>query len=67
MIVRASSLLKGVRGEPASNLQAIEDTLRRLSQLADDFPRIAELDLNPLIGSGNAVTVVDARIRIEKA
>ncbi len=46
---RAYTLLKGVRGEPPSDIASIEDALKRLSQLANDFPRIAELDINPLL------------------
>jgi acyl-CoA synthetase (NDP forming) len=65
--LRASSLLQGVRGEPAADLPAIEEALRRLSQLADDFPRIAELDINPLIvhPEGQGCDVADIRIRLE--
>jgi len=29
------------------------------------LPEIAELDLNPLLGTANSVIAVDARIRIE--
>jgi acetyl coenzyme A synthetase (ADP forming)-like protein len=47
--IRAFSLLRGVRGEAPSDLDAIIDTLLRVSQLVTDFPEIAELDINPLI------------------
>jgi len=65
--LRTSSVLEGVRGEPPSDLPAIEDALRRLSQLANDFPQIAELDINPLIvhPAGQGCHVADVRIRLE--
>ncbi len=65
--LRTSSVLQGLRGEAPSDLPAIEEALRRLSQLADDFPRIAELDINPLIvhPQGEGCHVADIRIRLE--
>jgi acetate---CoA ligase (ADP-forming) len=64
--LRAASVLKGLRGEPPSDIPAVEDALRRLSQLACDFPRIAELDINPLIvhPAGDGCHVADVRIRL---
>jgi acetyltransferase len=64
--LRTFSVLQGVRGEPPSDIAAIEDLLRRLSQLADDFPQIAELDINPLIvhPAGQGCDVADVRIRV---
>ncbi|MBU0638872.1 MAG: acetate--CoA ligase family protein [Planctomycetes bacterium] len=64
--LRTFALLEGLRGEAPSDLAAIEDALRRLSQLAHDFPRIAELDINPLIVHpvGQGCHVADIRIRL---
>jgi len=64
--LRASSVLKGLRGEAPSDTGAIEDCLKRLSQLAADFPKIAELDINPLIvhPAGEGAHVADVRIRL---
>jgi acetate---CoA ligase (ADP-forming) len=47
--IRAHALLDGVRGNPASDKEAIVDSLLRIGQLVQDFPQIAELDINPLI------------------
>jgi len=65
--LRASAVLKGLRGEEPSDVAAIEDALKRLSQLAADFPKIAELDINPLIvhPAGQGCHVADVRIRLE--
>lgn len=66
--IRGAKLLKGFRGEPASDMDAIADALLRLSQLVTDFAEIEEMDINPLIvlPEGNGARVVDARILIRK-
>jgi acetate---CoA ligase (ADP-forming) len=62
--VKAFPLLHGVRGEPPSDLAALEESIERVSQLAMEMPEVAELDLNPLIvrGVGSGVVAVDARV-----
>jgi len=47
--IRAKALLDGVRGQPAVDKSAIVDTLLRIGQLVQDFPEIAELDINPYV------------------
>ncbi len=66
--LRTSSVLEGLRGEEPSDIPAIEEALKRLSQLAHEFPRIAELDINPLIVHpiGQGCHVADIRIRLEE-
>jgi acetyltransferase len=67
--LRMAKVLHGLRGEPPSDVDAIKDALGRLSELAADFPRIAELDINPLIvlPTGQGAQVADVRIRVEGA
>ena len=62
--VRGYPLLRGVRGEPASDLAALGEAIERVSQLAVERPEIAELDLNPLFvrPAGQGVVAVDARV-----
>ncbi len=62
--IRSYSLLKGVRGEKPSDIEAIVDTLLRLSQLVTDFPEIMEMDINPLFvfEAGRGVVGVDMRL-----
>ena len=67
--VKAWKLLEGVRGLPHAQTDKIEETLLRLSQLVTDFPRVSELDINPLMISdkdGEAIAV-DARVKLAKA
>jgi acyl-CoA synthetase (NDP forming) len=65
--IKGVKLLRGFRGEPPSDLDAIAQSLLRLSQLVTDFPEIEEMDINPLIvlPSGSGARVIDARILIE--
>lgn len=62
--IRAYKLLQGVRGEPPADIEAIADSLKRLSQLSCDHPEIDEIDINPLMvyGEGKGAGVIDARI-----
>ncbi len=59
-------LLRGVRGEPEADIDAIEKSLLVLSQLACDFPQIIEADINPLLvrQRGEGVVAIDARFTI---
>ncbi|HAX94406.1 MAG TPA: CoA ligase [Bacteroidales bacterium] len=64
--LRAYKIIKGTRGKPGINETMFAEIIVRLSTLLRFATEIKELDLNPLIGSQKSVTVVDARIRIEK-
>jgi len=61
---RAFALLEGVRGQAGVCLPAICESLQRLSQLAGDFPEIAELDINPFMAGETAADSVAADARI---
>ncbi len=63
---RSYSLLTGVRGELAVDLEAIAGGLQRISQLSTDYPEIVELDLNPFIVGqvGGESYVADARMTL---
>jgi acyl-CoA synthetase (NDP forming)/GNAT superfamily N-acetyltransferase len=62
--IRAAPLLLGHRGTPAADLAALQDILIRISRLADDFPQVVELDLNPVIACPDGAYVVDSRVRL---
>jgi acyl-CoA synthetase (NDP forming) len=60
--LRANSLLKGVRGESESDIDAVADVLCRFSKLAVDLAdEIAEIDINPLmvLEKGKGAVAVD--------
>ncbi|GAB4532572.1 MAG: acetate--CoA ligase [Anaerolineae bacterium] len=60
---RAGVRLRGWRGSPPADRDAVLDALLRLSQLACDFPEIAELEINPLyvLPEGRGAFAVDVR------
>jgi acetyl coenzyme A synthetase (ADP forming)-like protein len=62
--IRAHNLLRGVRGERRSDLEAVAETLLRLSQLVVDFEEIVEFDINPLtvFDEGRGVMGIDMRL-----
>ena len=61
--IRSYQLLRGVRGQKPSDLDAITDCLLRVAQLVTDFPEIAEMDINPLMvnEAGQGAVAVDMR------
>ena len=65
--IRTAQILHEFRGEPECDLDALAETLVRVSQLAVDYPRIAECDLNPLFvyPRGEGVTALDERFGLE--
>lgn len=66
--LRGSAILRGARGSLPLDVEALIDSLLRLSQLLSDFPQIAELDINPLrvLPEGEGCLALDARIILEK-
>ena len=60
---RASVLLRGGRGRSPGDVDALVDTLVRLSWLAVDWSDLQELDINPLFVLPQGVVAVDARAR----
>jgi acyl-CoA synthetase (NDP forming) len=64
---KAGRLVAGFRGKPPADAEALADLVHRLSQLADELPEVAELDLNPVLGLERGCVAVDARIRVRRA
>lgn len=67
--VKAYKLLEGARGTTPAQIERVEETLLRLSQLSAELPFIDELDINPLIISektGEPIAV-DGRIKMRPA
>jgi acetyltransferase len=59
--------LQGVRGRPAADFEALEETLVHFSTLVLDIPEIKEIDINPLLVSSTGVLALDARILLHAA
>jgi acetyltransferase len=64
--LKSYSIIRGTRGKPGINEAKFAEIIVRLSSLLRYATEIKEMDLNPLIGSPDDITVVDARIRIER-
>jgi acetate---CoA ligase (ADP-forming) len=64
--IKSYRIITGTRGRPGINEAKFAEIIVRLSSLLRYATEIKEMDLNPLIGSQESITVVDARIRIEK-
>ena len=60
--IRGYEILKGARGNPPRDIQAIKEVLLKISQLALENPEINEIDLNPIFVFEKGLQVVDARM-----
>jgi acetyl coenzyme A synthetase (ADP forming)-like protein len=65
--IAAHEVLNGVRGAKPVDKEAVSEIIRRLSDLVDDFPQFAEVDLNPVLAGPDGATAVDVRILIDEA
>jgi acetyltransferase len=64
---RVARLLQGWRDVPPADMGAVVAVLTTVSQLLTDEPRIAELDINPLLADAAGVVALDARVRVSAA
>ena len=64
--IRGYALLRGVRGEAPVDFNVLAEVLQRFSQLAEELPEIAEIEINPLMvfPQANDFRAVDARVRL---
>jgi len=68
--LRITPVLAGARGRPTADIEALADTVARLSELAAALgPRLAELDINPLLvrEAGRGIIALDARATLAAA
>jgi len=63
--VKAYPILKGFRGQPPADIDAIESILLSTSKLVMEHMEIKELDLNPIIVYEKGAKTVDARVILE--
>jgi len=67
--VKGAKLLRGFRGQPPADINALADTLVRVSHLAVHLEgQLAELDINPLmvLPAGQGVKAVDALVVLQR-
>jgi acetyltransferase len=64
--IRGYQLLEGVRGEAKVDLEGLAEVLGRFSQMVEELPAVAEIEINPLMVFPEAkdFRAVDARVRL---
>ena len=69
METRAGALLAGLRGQKPADVDSVVDILLRLAQLSVDYPRISEIEINPLLvyEQGKGALALDARAILKEA
>ncbi len=63
---RAGKLLTGYRGKMPADIDAVVDTILRLSQLALDFEEIEEIEINPLLVLEKGCLALDGRVILKQ-
>lgn len=59
---RIFQALKGARGEKPVDLGKLEELLVRFSELVVENPRIADIEINPLLAGPDVLLALDARV-----
>jgi acetate---CoA ligase (ADP-forming) subunit alpha len=65
--LRGAPLLRGVRGEPGVDIDAIISIFETISGIAATHSEIAEMDLNPIVAYEDGLAILDARIVLAAA
>ena len=63
---KAYMLLRGVRGEPPSDIESVIDVILRVSQIMTQFKEIVEMEINPLCvyERGKGCLAIDIRVTV---
>jgi acetyltransferase len=64
--IRSFPILAGARGQRPADIDALEDLIARVTQIALDFPEVQELEVNPILlgDEGEGAWAVDALITL---
>jgi len=63
--VRAYRILRGIRGQPPRDIEALVDIIMAVQRLMEENPEVKELDLNPVLSYPKGAIAVDARVILE--
>jgi acyl-CoA synthetase (NDP forming)/GNAT superfamily N-acetyltransferase len=66
-MIHSAPVLLGRRGAPAADIASLKDMLLRVSQLADDLPQVAELELSPVVARPDGAMAITGLVRIQAA
>lgn len=64
--IKGFPILDGYRGKPKADIDAIVNTLLKISELVTKYEEINEMDLNPVFIYEKGLVCVDARIILKK-
>ena len=64
---RIFKALQGARGSKPADLDRLEELLVRFSELVVENPRIAEIEINPLLAGPDVLLALDARVVLHPA
>ncbi len=64
--IKGYGLLSGYRGQPPVDEEALADCLTALARIAESYPEINEIDLNPVFAYPDGILVADARIIVRE-
>jgi acyl-CoA synthetase (NDP forming) len=62
--VKGTAMLRGYRGAPPADEQALAEIISRVSALIEMCPQIHEMDANPVKVLLKGAMVVEARVRV---
>lgn len=62
--IKSYPLIEGVRGQKGINQEKLIDIILKISELSLIAPDITEMDINPLIATGDEIYAVDIRTKI---
>lgn len=65
--IRASALLDAFRGMPPVDRASLATAIRALARIAEDYPAVTEIDVNPLIVEGTTPVAADALVILDSA
>lgn len=63
--IKGYPVLEGYRGQPPSDVAALENLIMKVSEFVEKTPEIKELDLNPVFAYSKGAVAVDARVVLE--
>lgn len=65
--IKGRPVLSGVRGQPPADIEALKQTILKVSEFVQAHPEVKELDLNPVFAYPDGALAVDARIVVGEA
>jgi acetate---CoA ligase (ADP-forming) len=63
--LKGATLLRGLRGMPPADIEAVADIVLRVGAAVQDLPEIIEIDINPLMVYAAGVLALDALVIAE--